>query len=153
MFDTPKNAEKPAHVVLVPSLSEQDYFFVTAAFPSTEALDHYNKVFASWTSCRAQEAGWLSFGDLSSGSPRFIHNLTRYWVSNNNKFAIAAFIRYTSKDTESRAQPDNSQQLVVVLRNKVEDARAFLSELSVTCPASSNPLVDRDAPRATRPSP
>ena len=138
MFPVAKSAEQLGHVVLQPSIAEQDHYSVNAEFPSTTVLDHYDKVFAKWVSCKTADSGWISYGDLSSGSGRFIHNNVKYWVSKDNKTAITVFLRYESKRDFDRLRPDNNRQFVGVLRHRVDDARGFLSAFHAKCPATPN---------------
>ena len=142
MFPTPRNAEQRGHAVIQRSVAEQDYYFVNADFPSTVVLDHYNKVFAKWVPCKTPEAGWVSYGDLSSGPGRFIHSRVKYWVSEDNKTAVTVFLRYVSKGADDRLRPDNNRQLVGVLRHRVDDARAFLSTFSATCLPTPNTALN-----------
>lgn len=138
MFPTPRNAEQRGHVVLQPSIAEQDHYFVVEEFPSTTVFDHYNKVFAKWISCKAPHPGWISYGDLSSRSERFIHINTKFWVSKDNKTSITVFLRYESRSADDHVRPDNNRQFVGVLRHRVDDARSLLSTFNAECPTTPN---------------
>jgi hypothetical protein len=132
MFPVPPDARRAAHKVLTPGSAEQDYFWLKAAYPATPALDHYSRVFAAWVPCKPLEADWSGFGDWQGSM--FFHQFTRHWVSADNKQAVTVLFQYTSPGTKHRAQPDNNNQLVAVVRHRVPDAAAFFGESRIECP-------------------
>jgi len=133
MFATPPGAESPRHVVVGPD-AEQDYFWLTATYPATPALAHYEKVFAAWTECKPWATGWEGYGDLASGDPRYVHRFTRNWISRDNKQAVTVLFQYQSMGAGHKERPDNDRQSVSVIDYRVPDAAAFFAEMKVTCP-------------------
>jgi hypothetical protein len=132
MFPVPPGARQPSHVVLQRGSAERDYFWLKAAYPATPALDHYTKLFAEWLPCKPREQSWRSFGDDQKGL--FFHQLTRHWVSPDNKQAVSVLFQYTSPGSKPRSSPDSDNQFVSVMRHRVPDATAFFAETEVECP-------------------
>jgi hypothetical protein len=145
MFPLPPGAERPGHVVLHPSIAEQDFFWMKVPYPSTPALDHYDRVFSKWHQCSSPDPGWVSYGDLADGANRFLHNFVRYWISPQNDMAVTVLLRYESQGIAYRERPDNDEQFVAVIRHRVANAAAFLADLKVTCPPAPNRRVNRTA--------
>jgi hypothetical protein len=145
MFPVPAGAEKPAHVVLSRGVAEQDYFFIKAPYPQTPALAHYEKVFAKWVACKPWQHDWDGYGDAANGANRYVHHFTRHWVTTDNRQAVTLLFRYESPGTAFRNRPENDNQFVAVIRHRVPDARAFLSELKVECPKAPNSRLLPDA--------
>jgi hypothetical protein len=145
MFPVPKGAEKAAHVVLVPGVAEQDYFWITAEYPATPALEHYSKLFSGWKQCGDPSKGWDGYGDMSHGNNRYLHNFVRHWVSPANDRVVTVLFQYQSKGIESRRMPDNKNQFVAVIQHRAPDASAHLASIDVKCPKAPNTTVETDA--------
>jgi hypothetical protein len=135
MFPVPKGALAPSHVVITPGVSEQDHFSLNERFPGTSAIEHYRGLFAAWRPCTWATAGWSSFGDLSQGDKRFIHQFARHWVNRANDTAVTVVLRYTSAGAQQREVPDNERQTVVVIRVTAPDAAKQMAELGARCAA------------------
>jgi hypothetical protein len=133
MFPVPKNANAPTHIVLQPSVVEEDYFWVTEKYPASSTLDYYGHVLAKWRKCTGPEKEWNSFGDLANSEPQFIHQRARYWVSAKNDAAIIVMIKYHSKGSAWRDKPDNDKQFVAVVKYTQPEARKMLDSLKVSC--------------------
>jgi hypothetical protein len=132
MYPVPSNAIDPGHTVIAPNVSEQDHFFLNEKYPSSSAVEHYNRVFSGWRACFGEKQ-WSSFGDRSSGEERFIHQLTRHWVNAANNESVTLALRYTSPGLRHRASPDSDRQFVVLVRLKQPNASQTLKEMGVTC--------------------
>jgi hypothetical protein len=133
MYPLPSKAREAEHHSLQPGVYEQDSFWVEEAYPSTSVLDHYDKVFAEWLTCRSSDTGWLSFDDASNGEVRRIHRLTRFWVNRANDTAITLILSYESPHPALATVPNNKQQVVYLLRYRVSDARKVQGEMGATC--------------------
>ena len=133
MFPVPKNAIEPGHAVIAPGASEQDHFWLKESFPSSSAVDHYERIFSKWRPCHGRESGWESFGDRSKGDERFVHQRLRYWVNAANDTAVTLALMYTSTGLTPRARPDTDRQFVVLIRLKQPDAAKLLSEMGAKC--------------------
>lgn len=134
MFPLPKGAAKPSHVVIAPGVSEQDYFWLNEAYPSSSALDHYARVFAKWRPCHQREMGWSGFGDVSGGRDEYVHQRMRHWVNAADDVAITLALRYTSQGATFHRAPDNDEQYVALIRMKQPNASATFAKMGVTCP-------------------
>lgn len=134
MFSLPAGAEKAGHVVLQPSIAEQDFFWLQVPYPSVVALDHYSKVFANWRQCTSPDTGWISYGDSAQGANRFIHIRSHFWVSAKDDEAVTLILRYESKGSSFRKVPDNDRQFVAVIHHRIPDAGASVADLGVLCP-------------------
>src|SRR5437879_2710991 len=119
MFPAPTRASGAAHAVIAPGVAEQDYFWLTEAYPSSTAMDHYGHLFEKWHRCRSRQEGWVSFGDLTTRPPRFVHQLARSWVNSSNDTAVTVSLRYQSSGEDARPAPENDHQFVFVLRPKM----------------------------------
>ena len=154
MFPVPLGAEKPAHVVLSRGVAEQDYFFMKAPYPETPALAHYAKVFADWVPCKPWEPEWSGYGDAANGASRYVHRFAKHWVTADNHQAVTLLFQYESPGTAFRRRPENDNQFVAVIRNRVPDAKAFFADIKIECLKAPNSTLERDARKSgARPSP
>ena len=133
MFPVPKAAIHPGHHVIAPGIAEQDHFWLKEAFPSSSAIDHYDRIFAKWQRCRSRDDGWDSFGDLAKGEQRYVHQRLRYWVNAANDTAVTLALVYNSKGTQSRPVPENDDQFVVLVRHMQPNASKLLSDVGAKC--------------------
>jgi len=133
MYEVPRGALEVRHVALQPGVYEQDSFVLEEPYPSTSALEHYERVFAKWQSCSSKGSQWESFGDVSAPEPKFHHQLIRHWVNPSNNTAIIVALRYSSAGAQFRSAPDNPHQGVFVLRLKVKNAKSALAQTGVIC--------------------
>lgn len=133
MYPLPKGADRPGHVVISQGVAEQDYFWLKAPYPTTPAVTHYTKVFSTWKQCGSPEKGWDSFGDVSSGQNRYLHQFVRYWISPTNDRAVTLLIQYQSAGVAPRKSPDDDSQYVVLVQHQVRDAAAFFASVDVKC--------------------
>jgi hypothetical protein len=133
MYPLPPRAREPEHHAIQPGVYEQDSFWVEQAYPSTSVVDHYQKVFAGWLTCSRSDTGWVSYLDARGGERELVHELTRFWINRANDTAITLILRYQSPDSLSATGPNNKQQVVYLLRNRVSDARKAQGELDTTC--------------------
>ena len=133
-YALPKGARDVEHSALQPKVREQVAFWIQEGFPSTSAVQHYERVFAGWTPCQKDgDTDWYSFPDARDGHQTFVHELARFWVSPNNGTAISLFLRYESQREPSGGKPDNSRQVVYLVQHRSTNARKQLSEVGVTC--------------------
>jgi hypothetical protein len=128
MFPLPDGASDVRHVAMQPGTYEQDSFVLQRVYPSVEAMEHYQRVFAQWRACASADPQWLSYGDVSGSEPRFRHQLMRHWVNGSNTIAVTVVLLYVSAGSQSRATPDNSSQSVIVLRWKTTNAKGALAQ-------------------------
>ncbi len=133
MFPVPKGAKGVSHVQLGPDGGEQDYFWLDESYPSTSAIDHYSRLFAKWRPCQLPEKEWSAFGDASSDSPRFIHQLVRQWVSRSNDVAVTVLLRYSSPGLREHIVPDSNRQFVAVIRHRMPNAAQELAKTGAKC--------------------
>jgi hypothetical protein len=133
MYSVPNGAVEVAHVVLLPGVGEQDYFWLKEKYPSSSALGYYSRVFSGWRPCYGRQREWWSFGDQSSGEDRFIHQLSRHWVNAANDTAVTLVLKYTSSGLNRRVMPDTDRQFVAVVRYKHRNAAKDLGEIGVKC--------------------
>ena len=133
MFPLPLGARDFKHLVLQPDVAEQDFFSLRTQYPSTIALEHYNRVLATWRQCPGREKDWISYSDESRNTSQFVHIRSHFFATRKNDRAIAIILRYESNGAGRRAMPDDDHQFVTVVRYSVPDAAAFLSELGAVC--------------------
>jgi hypothetical protein len=133
MFPLPQGAQGFRHVSLQANINEQDSFLLAEAFPDTSAVVHYGKLLSGWRLCERESVTWQSFGDESKIPKRFVHQVTRHWVSPANDAVVTLALMYYSPGSTYRQRPIGDEQHVVVLRLKTSDAKAFLSGIEVEC--------------------
>jgi hypothetical protein len=133
MYPLPDGASDVRHVAMQPGTYEQDSFVLQRAYPSVEALSHYQAVFAQWKACIPADPKWLSYPDVSGPEPKYRHHLMRHWVNGSNNVAVTVALLYMSAGSQPRETPDNSNQNVIVLRLKTKNAKSALAQLGVVC--------------------
>jgi hypothetical protein len=143
MYPVPTGAIDAVHDVLQTNVHEQDSFWLIQKYPSSTAVEHYQRVFAGWRNCYGPEREWWSFGDHSTGEDRFIHQLLRHWLNAANDTAVTVVLRYSSSGIEDRAVPDNERQFVVVLRHRQPDAEKYLNDNEVQCEKAPNNALEQ----------
>jgi hypothetical protein len=110
------------------------YFKVDEAYPSIHVLDYYSKqISGPWISCTSDSDGWQSFGDLSGNSPRYIHQIRRYWVDFNKKRLLLLAIRYYSRGSDRRENPDNNLQNVYLTEYEDDNLQQTAEMLKIKC--------------------
>jgi len=67
MFPVPTGALELRHVAMQPGVYEQDSFVLDQPYPSTSALEHYERVFSKWQSCSSNGKKWQTFGGAVCG--------------------------------------------------------------------------------------
>jgi hypothetical protein len=88
-YPLPSGAHDVERSAIQPEVNEQVAFWVQETFPSTSVVQHYERIFAGWPSCRQKGGGaWQSYPDSSRGPQIFVHEFARYWVSRDNSTAI-----------------------------------------------------------------
>jgi hypothetical protein len=133
MYPVPANALDRAHDVIQPGVSEQDSFRLRETYPGTSVVSHYQAFFSRWRSCTDDHPEWSSYEDITGQAPQFVHQLARYWTSQQNDVAVILAVRYVSSGPTSIAVPMNDQQYVTVVRLRVPNAEKQLAELGVSC--------------------
>lgn len=142
-FPTLKEAYEIKHVRLSDSGGRQDYFKVRLPYPSTKVLVHYQEVFSKWIEC-GYPGDWEALEDYSRKPPQQIHQLLRYWVSQDNKSYITLGIQYLSSQRGSK--PENDVQHVVLARFPSQDSRSEVQEFGAKCHDAPNKSVQRTGP-------
>jgi hypothetical protein len=133
-YPLPSGARDVEHSAIQAKANEQVAFWIQETFPSTSVVQHYERIFAGWPSCRQKGGGaWQSFPDSSRGPQVFVHEFARYWVSPNNSTAISLLLRYESERELSGGKPDNSRQVVYLAQYRTTDARKHFSEIGASC--------------------
>jgi hypothetical protein len=136
MFPLPPTAGEFRHTPIQPRVYEQDSFVVSEAFPGSGTLKHYRAVFAKWRSCPASAPDWQSFEDSTSGNRRRVHQHLQHWVSPRNDLVVTVAIRYLSAAGAGSSAPEGTDQHVVVLRLRTQNASAEATKLGVKCGSS-----------------
>lgn len=144
-YPVPKGAYDVGRASIRPGRTEQDHFSIKLAFPSTVVMEHYRGYFSRFIECRGRGAPWEAGPDASAQRPRFIHQIVRHWVTEDNREVITLAIRYTSAGTEWRDRPDNDVQRVTLLYEKVFDAKRAARSKGSSC--DDAPVPARRAPR------
>ena len=110
------------------------YFKVEVPYPSTRVLDYYSKQITDpWLSCTSNSEDWQKFGDVSGKTPRYIHYIRRYWVDFNKKRLLLLALRYYSKGSEGRENPDNNIQNVYLTEYEENDLPQAIAMLKIKC--------------------
>ena len=123
------------------------YFKVEATYPSTSVIDYYSKkITTPWISCTSDAEDWQKFGDVSGKSPRYIHQILRYWVDFNKKRLLLLATRYYSKGAESREKPDTNIQNVYLTEYEDNDLQQTTTMLKLKC----EPKTTADTNKARR---
>jgi hypothetical protein len=133
MYPVPPGAVGVSHDVLQPKVHEQDSFWLDERFPSSSAVEHYQRIFSGWRTCYGSDRNWWSYGDRSSGEERVIHQLSRHWLNAANDTAVTVVLKYSSGGSEQRDTLDDARQFVVVLRHRQPNAEKYLAEIEVKC--------------------
>jgi len=143
-YPVPKGAYDVGHASIRPGRTEQDHFSIKLAFPSTVVIDHYRGYFSRFIECRGRGAWWEVGPDASAQPPKFMHQMVRHWVTEDNRELITLAIRYTSAGAEWKDRPDNDVQHVTLLYEKVFDAKRSARSQGSSC--DDTPLPPRRAP-------
>jgi hypothetical protein len=110
------------------------YFKAEAEYPSTLVLDYYSKQITDrWASCTSDSEDWQKFGDVSSKTPQYIHQIRRYWVDLKKKRLMLLAIRYYSKGADSREKPDTNIQNVYLTEYEDNDLQQTTTLLKLKC--------------------
>ena len=123
----------------------QDSFVLMRQYPAADVIDHYSKVFTSWTPCYWNQRGWDGHPDVSGNSPKYVHRIARFWVRGDNKAMATVYASYESAYAMCRDAPDNDKQVVIVLYDVLGDAKALASQLGAKCDATPNTTPHADA--------
>jgi len=132
------------HASIRPGRTEQDHFSIKLAFPSTAVIDHYRGYFSRFIECRGRGAPWEAGADASAQTPRFMHQMVRHWITEDNREMITLAIRYVSAGTEWKDRPDNDVQRVTLLYEKLFDAKRAARSQGSSC--DGTPVPARRAP-------
>jgi hypothetical protein len=144
-YPVPEGAFDVGHAAIRPGRTEQDHFSIKLAFPSTAVIDHYRGYFSRFIECRGRGAPWEAGADTSAQTPRFIHQVVRHWVTEDNREMITLAIRYISAGTEWRDRPDDDVQRVTLLYEKAFDAKRAARSQGSSC--DDAPVPPRRVPR------
>jgi hypothetical protein len=131
------------------------YFKVEAPYPTTHVLDYYStQITDPWISCTSDSEDWRRFGDVSGKTPRYIHQIRRYWVDFNKKRLLLLAIRYYSRGSESLEKPDNNIQNVYLTEYEEDNLQQTTELLKIKCEPQtaedSNKKLKRDAAKDRR---
>ncbi|MDH3287662.1 MAG: hypothetical protein OEP48_08075 [Betaproteobacteria bacterium] len=141
----PESAFNVGHAAIRPGRTEQDHFSIKLAFPSAAVIDHYRGYFSRFIECRGRGTPWEAGPDASTQTPKFVHQMVRHWVTEDNREVITLAIRYTSAGTDWKDRPDNDVQRVTLLYEKVFDAKRAARSEGSSC--DDRPVPQRRAPR------
>lgn len=109
------------------------YFETELAYPSTDVIDFYSKqITGQWIACTSEFEAWQKFGDVSDKTPKYIHQIRRYWANFKRNRLLLLAIRYYSAGSECRDKPDNKTQHVFLTEYK-EDLQQATSLLKIEC--------------------
>jgi len=144
-YPVPAGAYDVGHASIRPGRTEQDHFSIKLAFPSTAVIDHYRGYFSRFIECGGRGAWWEAGGDAYAHPPKFMHQMVRHWVTEDNREMITLAIRYTSTGAEWKDRPDNDVQHVTLLYEKVFDAKRSVRSKGSSC--DGTPVPPRRAPR------
>jgi len=140
MYPVPEGAYDVGHSSIRPGRTAEDRFSIHLAFPSTTVIEHYHRYFSRFIECRGRGTAWEAGPDGSARPPRFIHQLVKIWVTEDNREVITLAIRYTSSGTDWKDKPDNDVQDVTVLFEKVFDARQAARLKGTSCDETPVPM-------------
>ena len=143
-YPVPEGAFDVGHASINPGRTEQDHFSIRHAFPSTAVIDHYRGYFSRFVECRGRGSAWEAGPDGSTRPPKFIHQLVKIWVTEGNREVITLSIRYTSQGADWKDRPDDDLQNVVLIYEKVFDARQAARVKGASC--DDTPVPPRRAP-------
>ena len=138
-YPVPEGAFEAGHASIRPGRTEQDHFSIRHAFPSTAVIDHYRGYFSRFVECRGRGSAWEAGPDGSTRPPKFIHQLVKIWVTGDNREVITLSIRYTSEGSGWMDRPENDLQSVVLIYEKVFDARQAARAKGASCDDSPAP--------------
>jgi len=148
MYPVPEGAYDVGHASIRPGRTVEDRFSIRLAFPSDSVVKHYRGYFSRLIECRGRGTAW-EVGPDPSTPPKFIHQLVKVWVTEDNREVITLAIRYTSSGAEWKDKPDNDVQDVTLLYEKVFDARQAARAKGTSC--DDTPLPPR-RPRSPGPT-
>ena len=143
-YPVPEGAFDVGHASIRPGRTEQDHFSIRHAFPSTAVIDHYRGYFSRFLECRGRGSAWETGPDGSTRPPRFIHQLVKIWVTEDNREVISLSIRYTSEGADWKERPDNDLQNVVLIYERVTNAMQAARDKGASC--DDAPVPPRRAP-------
>lgn len=85
-------------------------------YPESGVIDHYSAgVSHQWLACRSASPGWRLYIDDSSGKPKVVHQLIRYWVNKEDSKMLSIIVRHYSDDGSERCVPQSDVQHAVVI--------------------------------------
>ena len=131
-YPVPQGAFDVGHSSISPGRIGEDRFSIRLAFPSTDVIEHYRRYFSRFIECRGRGTAWEAGPDPST-PPKFIHQLVKIWVTEEDREIITLAIRYASSGSDWRDRPDNDLQEVTVLYERVINARQAARAKGTSC--------------------
>ena len=115
--------------------NQQLFFKIDREYPAMDVLHLYSEHFIAvqWIPCRSPREGWDWFLDKSFDSPRYVHQIARYWISKDRQMVAMVNGLYYSNKLSTTKYPDNSVQRWVVLMQKDLDVTSETRRLSLRC--------------------
>lgn len=133
-FPVPENAQQVKKITLGSKNTQQLFFIITEKYPSVSVLEGYRDYLKKdgWIKCARAQEGWAFHEDLSGGRHHLVHQLTDYWISDNDKKLLILGAKYYSKE-RSKDYPDNDEQRIIVWVQRTSDLQPELERLELNC--------------------
>mgnify|MGYP001454902344 CR=1 FL=1 len=97
-------------------------------YPESGVIDHYSAgVSHQWLACRSASPGWRLYIDDSSGKPKVVHQLIRYWVNKEDSKMLSIIVRHYSDDGSERCVPQSDVQHAVVAPDEIQTGSSSAS--------------------------
>jgi hypothetical protein len=112
----------------------QTSYVVEAKYPDAFVAQFYlSNVKAPWSQCFAEIPKWDSFGDVSNGNNRYVHQILMHWINRKERKLLLVAMRYYSTGSETRCEPENSSQYVAVAEYPEQDIEQAIELLKLKC--------------------
>jgi hypothetical protein len=112
----------------------QTSYVVEEKYPDASVAQFYtSNIKTPWSRCFVGIPRWESFGDVSNGNNRFVHQRLMHWINRNEKKLLIVAMHYYSLGTETRSEPDTSSQYVTVAEYSEQDIEKAAELLKLKC--------------------
>ncbi|MBA4719379.1 MAG: hypothetical protein HRO68_09905 [Nitrosopumilus sp.] len=120
IIDIPDSATNQYSGYPLSDYSKQTSYLQILPYPDDSALKAVeSKLIGEWRSCDYGGDDWQNFEDVSSGTPKHIHQRIQTWKKNGNHLVFAA-LKYESSSCKCcECEPDNDKQSVVVIEQQI----------------------------------
>ena len=145
----PKKAFKIEDHTVRGSNTMQAALRLKSQYPGSGILSHYYAgVSEHWQACRSKTRGWISYIDKSSGKPRQVHQVIRYWVNPDDRKMLSVIVRHYSDGKKMQCTPDNDVQYGTVVVSHSPELEKEMILLKLSCGLDSSLSVLSTVPPA-----